>query len=117
MNLIGTRIKEVRKDYGLSQKEFAESICVSTSLICQMESGKTSIMVRTIKDVCKEYHVNWSWLVDGIGKKYGNDTITPELISELKEFPFLYDQVALSSKHMQKHDWKMAHEFLSGMEG
>ena len=116
MNLIGTNIKEVRKDYGLSQKEFAESISVSTSLVSQMESGKTGVMVRTISIICSKYHVNWSWLVNGCGKKYESEAIATELVSAIKEVPCLYEQAKLSANHMTKNDWKMANEFLSGME-
>lgn len=38
-NLIGTRIKETRKELGLTQKQFAEKLGVSRSTIYSYEAG------------------------------------------------------------------------------
>lgn len=45
---IGSRVREVRKQRGLSLRKLAESIGVSPSLISQIENGKTQPSVQTL---------------------------------------------------------------------
>ena len=114
--LIGESIREIRTDHGLSQKKFADSISVSTSLVSQMESGKVSIMERTVSVICNKYGVNRDWLLHRNGNKYDEDSIVATLKSALCDVPYVYETAKLSSTHMSKDDWQMVNEFLKEME-
>lgn len=65
---MNTRIKELRKNLSLSQKEFAERINVSENFVWMIEKGTRSLSDRTISDICREFKVREEWLRTGEGK-------------------------------------------------
>lgn len=71
---IGTRVKEVRLDYGFTQVQMARALFVSRSLIGNIESEKANATKRFINDFCQEFRINEEWLVSGEGAKYREDT-------------------------------------------
>ena len=62
-----TRIKELRNSQNLTQSEFAERIDMKRNSIAQIETGIRNPSDRTLKAICKEFNVNYSWLKDGTG--------------------------------------------------
>lgn len=78
------RIKEVREKLGLSQKEFAERIDMKRNSIAQIETGIRNPSDRTLKAICKEFGINYSWLKDGIGEMESDfkDSILDDLVKE-----------------------------------
>ena len=64
------RIKELRKDLGMTQEEFSNKLCLSRNFIAQVETGAKIPSDRTIKLMCKEFSVNEEWLRNGIGEPY-----------------------------------------------
>lgn len=71
-----SRIKAVRKDSGLSQKEFADRLHLSRNFIALAETNVRNISQRTINDICREFNVNETWLRTGEGNMH--DPITSE---------------------------------------
>lgn len=67
---IGKRIKEIRNDKKLSQREFAKRLTLSQNHISYLEKGIRKITEKFINDLCKEYNVNKEWLLTGTGEKY-----------------------------------------------
>ena len=67
MNL---RVKEVRKDKGLSQEEFAKQLKISRGQVACYETGRRDLSNRTILDICEKFKVNEDWLRFGTGDKY-----------------------------------------------
>lgn len=67
---IGDRIREIRSALGLSQRKFAAGISITGQAIAQFENGKLTPGERTIQDICREYHVNESWLKTGEGEMF-----------------------------------------------
>lgn len=65
--IVSQRIKEVRENKKLSQKEFADRIDMKRNSIAQIETGIRNPSDRTLKAICKEFGINYSWLKDGIG--------------------------------------------------
>lgn len=66
MNPVCARIKEIRKDYGLSQVEFAARLGVTNSHISGIERGKTVPSEALLKLICKEYRITENWLKYGV---------------------------------------------------
>lgn len=62
MSTINARIKKVRKDAGLNQKEFSESLGVTQSGVSYMEQDGRNVSDITIKGICNRYNVNEDWL-------------------------------------------------------
>lgn len=62
------RIKQVRKYYGLTQKEFAEKLNVPRNTIGGYEAGKSNPSNAAVNNICREFEVNKSWLRTGEGE-------------------------------------------------
>ena len=64
------RIKEVRKENGMTQVVFAERIGIKQNSLAQIEMGKHNPSSPVIKAICREFHISQNWLEDGIEPKY-----------------------------------------------
>lgn len=62
---INERIKTLRKEKNLSQKQFANSIGVTQSGVSYMEQSGSTVSDSAIKTICSIYGLNESWLRDG----------------------------------------------------
>ncbi len=71
MQGINDRIRIVRKDKGLTQKEFGEKIGMKANSISDLESGKNAVSNLVIRGICREFNVNLAWLQTGEGEMYG----------------------------------------------
>ena len=83
MTTIQQRIAAVVKDSGLSKTAFASKINVSQpylSQMCTMASKNPSD--RTISDICRVFHVDETWLREGVGQMY-SPCCREEAISEI----------------------------------
>lgn len=80
------RIKQIRRELGLTQAEFAERIGLKQNSIALIESGKRNISDQAILSICREYGVNEEWLRTGIGEK-----MTPDASDELEALVKRYD--------------------------
>ena len=67
MEQIGYRILYIRKELGLSQEAFGSKIGIKKSSMSSIEKNKSNPSEQTIKFICKEFNVNYSWLVKGTG--------------------------------------------------
>lgn len=65
MTTINARIKKVRKEARLNQKEFSESLGVTQSGVSYMEQDGRNVSDMTIKGICNRFNVNEDWLRDG----------------------------------------------------
>lgn len=79
---IHDRIKELRKNtLDLTQTEFGERLGVSRSVINNIEGDRLKRPDQKeplYKLICKEFHVNYNWLVDGEGEPFCEDLIEDE---------------------------------------
>lgn len=70
MTTINARIKKVRKEAGLNQKEFSESLGVTQSGVSYMEQDGRNVSDMTIKGICNRFNVNEDWLRNGTEPMY-----------------------------------------------
>ncbi len=85
--LLGSRIKQTRKDFGKTQEWLAEQIDVSVGYISQIERGITRINLETLSEICTVLNGDMAYLVSGTAKKqsdYLNNEISKKfaLLSE-----------------------------------
>lgn len=80
------RIKQIRRELGLTQAEFAERIGLKQNSIALIESGKRNISDQAVLSICREYGVNEEWLRTGDG-----DRFIPESNDELEALAKKYD--------------------------
>lgn len=62
------RIKKVRKDSGLTQKEFAERLGIKQNTVASYEMGRIGVSDSVRISICREFGVNEQWLREGIGE-------------------------------------------------
>lgn len=106
------RIKEVRKDAGLTLEKFGEKLNISAASCSNLESGKTNPSAQTFAAICRVFRVNEEWLRNGTGEKYRkkaraeelaeifadlevDDTVKAKCIRTLADFPEEYFTQAL----------------------
>lgn len=75
---MNARIKQIRRELGLTQMEFAERIGLKQNSIALIESGKRNISDQAVLSICREYGINEEWLRTGHGEK-----MVPETTDEL----------------------------------
>lgn len=80
---ISERFKTLRKIKKLSQTEFGERVGVSRSVIKNIENELVEPKELFIKQVCKEYRVNFMWLTEGEGEMFEDDE--DYILDELSE--------------------------------
>lgn len=64
------RLKEIRKELRLTQKEFAKKLGITDSGISRLEKGQNQLTDQMIRSICREFNVNYSWFVSGTGEMF-----------------------------------------------
>lgn len=107
---ISERFKALRKAKKLSQTEFGEHVGVSRSVIKNIETELVEPKDLLIKQICKEYHVNYLWLTKGVGEMFSDDEdyILDELSEEfnLDELDKKIIEIYLKLSHEDKMVFK-----------
>jgi transcriptional regulator with XRE-family HTH domain len=67
---MNNRISLIRKQKGYKQDAFAEKLGLTKNFISLVETGKREPSDRTVKDICREFGVNETWLKTGEGEMY-----------------------------------------------
>lgn len=70
MKTINERINYVVSQSKLTKTAFAKRVNISQAMVSMLCSGATSPSDRTISDICREFGVDRTWLVDGIGEPF-----------------------------------------------
>lgn len=61
--LIGSRIREIRKERGMTLKELADRLDFSESMISRYEKGKVEIRTSTLRFIANLFDVSYDWLI------------------------------------------------------
>lgn len=75
----GERVKKARKSLNLTLEKFGEKLGVKKNAISQIENGRNSLTDQMCKAICREFNVNYNWLVSGEGDMFNQ---TDETISD-----------------------------------
>ena len=75
------RINLVVSDSGLTKSKFAERIRITPAFLSQICSGVRTPSDRTISDICREFHVNETWLRTG-EEPMRNDSSQSDLLKQ-----------------------------------
>lgn len=91
MSELKDRIKMVRKQLKLTQKEFGEMIGVSQNSVANYEIGYRNPSAAVINNICKTFNVSYDWL------KLGNDKMPAfEYMSARSEIDMYVDRLFCS---------------------
>lgn len=69
---ISDRMQMIRKDKKLSQEEFGNRVGVTRGVIYNIEKELVTPKELFLKQICKEYRINYLWLTEGKGEMYDN---------------------------------------------
>ena len=70
---INQRIKDLRKNLGLNQKDFGIKLGMSQGAISWMEQSGNTIIDQNKRIICDTFHVSMRWLETGEGEMYTSD--------------------------------------------
>lgn len=86
----GERVNEVRKSLGLTLEKFGEKLGVTKTTISRIEKGVNNLTDQMAISICREYNVNYDYLMYGEGGMFDDlpQTIVDELCAqyELNDF-------------------------------
>ena len=116
------RIKELRKHLGLTQQAFAEKIEVKRNTIATYEMGRNEPMDPIVKAICREFHVNETWLRTGEGQMFVeptvNEQITAWIDQILTEEPESCKVRLVSAlSRLEPEGWKALYELAASFVG
>lgn len=98
---MNNRLKELRKDLGLTMEAFGNKIGIGKASISRIEAGSISLTDRNIDIICKEFRVNEEWLRTGEGDMFielSEDEEIAEFIARLQRNPdYVYLKTLLRS--------------------
>ena len=77
----GERVKEIRKALGLTLDKFGEKLGVTKQTVSRIENGVNNLTDQMAISICREYNVNYDYLMAGDGEMFDNlpETILDEL--------------------------------------
>lgn len=80
----GERVKEVRKALGLTLDKFGVKIGMKKNSISQVENGHNALTEQMAISICREYNVNYDYLINGEGEMFDDlpQTVLDELCAQ-----------------------------------
>lgn len=80
----GERVREVRKSLNMTLDKFGEKLGVKKAAISAIENGNRNITEQMVKSICREYNVNYDYLMYGKGDMFDDlpQTILDELCAQ-----------------------------------
>lgn len=77
----GERVKEIRKELNLTLEKFGEKLGVGKTAISNIEKGNRNLTEQMAKSICREYNVNYDYLMYGEGEMF--DDLPQTIVDEL----------------------------------
>lgn len=80
----GERVKEVRKSLNLTLEKFGKKLGVGKTAISNIEKGNRNLTEQMALAICREYNVNYDYLIYGDVEMFDNlpETIMDELCAQ-----------------------------------
>lgn len=80
----GERVREIRKELNLTLEKFGEKLGVGKTAISKIEKGENSLTDQMLKSICREYNVNYDYLINGEGEMFDDlpQTVLDELCAQ-----------------------------------
>ena len=77
----GERVKLIRAELNLTLEKFGDRVGVGKAAISKIEKNENRLSDQMIKAICREFNVNYDWLVYGEGEMFSElpKTILDEL--------------------------------------
>ena len=66
----GERVKDLRKNLGLTLEKFGARLGVTKTAISKIEKGERNLTELMTKSICREFNVDYGWLTTGSGEMF-----------------------------------------------
>lgn len=112
------RFKELRETLSLTQQKFADRLDISRNFVAQIEMGNKIPSERTIKDICREFKVNYDWLVNGTGDMFQDDDSDAQAIvdSVMAGDNDFAKKTLVKFARLSEERWRQLQEILEELE-
>nr|DAX64070.1 MAG TPA: helix-turn-helix domain protein [Caudoviricetes sp.] len=112
------RFKELRETLSLTQQKFADRLNISRNFVAQIEMGSKIPSDRTIKDICREFKVNYDWLVNGTGDMFQDDDSDAQAIvdSVMTGDNDFAKKTLVKFARLSEERWRQLQEILEELE-
>ena len=77
----GERIRSIRKELGLTLEKFGKKLGVGKGAMSAIELGTRNLTEQMARSICREYNVNYDFLIDGEGEMF--DDLPQTVLDEL----------------------------------
>jgi len=77
----GERIRNIRKKLNLTLEKFGGKLGVGKTAISNIEKGNRNLTEQMALSICREYNVNYDYLMDGEGEMF--DDLPQTVLDEL----------------------------------
>jgi len=67
---VNTRLKVIREENKMLQKDFAKVLSLKTRQITEIERGNQKMTIEIALDIEDKFNINMRWLLSGRGEKY-----------------------------------------------
>lgn len=94
----GERVKLIRAELNLTLEKFGDRVGVGKAAISKIEKNENRLSDQMIKAICREFNVNYDWLVYGDGEMFSE---LPKTI--LDELCRAYDLDEIDRKLIQEY--------------
>ena len=85
-NVIGSRIKEARREKNLTQEALSEKLDVSVAFLSRVERGSSHINLKRLNQICDILDVSEGYILNGADNSQKN-YLTKEISELLKKCP------------------------------
>lgn len=75
---MNVRLATIRKELGLSQKEFAERLGLTSNFVWLLEKGDRNPSKKTLETICSTFNVSKEWLENGSGPRFVDASVDRE---------------------------------------
>ena len=115
---MNTIIQKIRKTAKMTQDEFADKIGLSKNFVKKKKKGERTPSERTIKDICREFKVNYDWLVNGTGDMFQDDDSDAQAIvdSVMTGDNDFAKKTLVKFARLSEERWRQLQEILEELE-
>ena len=115
---LSKRLAKIRETLGLSQEELGSRIGISRFSVSNYESGKRNITERVMKDICREFSIDYLRFTTGQGEMlHVSDNALEDRIEELLEGENETAKALFKAfAAFDESDWKTVQKFIDALK-
>ncbi len=115
------RIKQLRKELGLTLDKFGEKIGVGKSAISKIERGENGVSEQMLKSICREFNVREEWLRTGEEPKHVQMNRDEHVADIVKKALASDDEFVINTftalGQLTPAEWDLVKKFINTIKG